>query len=68
MPRVCRVPGFLRSSFTASELSGWPTWIDVGDSLSEREMRLAKKAKKRKAAERDRRKSVQTIPISFTFQ
>ena len=67
MPRIVRVPGWLRSSFTASQLSGWPTWIDVGASLSEEEIKRLQRSRKRRQREREAN-TVQPIQISYSLQ
>ena len=67
MPRIVRVPGWLRSSFTASQLSGWPTWIDVGASLSEDEIKRLQRSRKRRRREREAN-VVQPIQISYSLQ
>jgi hypothetical protein len=62
--RTVRVPSWMKSSFTASELSGWPTWVDVGASASERE---AKQRKQKKLRSREP-VEVTPLPVSFVLQ
>ena len=66
--RVCKMPGFLRQYFTASDLSGWPAWVDVGGSVSSKEQRRLKRLKRQQRRKaREKCAEVQPIPVQWSF-
>lgn len=64
MPRIVKVSAWLRSHFTASELSGWGG-VDVAGSLSEQEVRLLRRKKIREGQLARKCENHNAIPLVF---
>jgi hypothetical protein len=63
--KVAKVTGFVREHVRDSLLSGWPSWVDVGGSLSAREGE--EWLKKRRESKRNAM-PVETVPVeSFAY-
>lgn len=65
--RTMKVAGWMKDIFTAGELSGWPSWVDVGGSMSDKETSERRIERRRARAKREQ-VDVEPLQVSFILK